>query len=43
MKNVLVRIDDAWVDRDDMDYLFHDDAQVNGAVSMFNTAFALIN
>jgi aerobic-type carbon monoxide dehydrogenase small subunit (CoxS/CutS family) len=39
-KDVLVRIDDAWVERQDMDCLFNDHTQVNGAVSMFNTAFA---
>jgi hypothetical protein len=43
-ETVLVRIGDAWIDRDDMDCLFLDDVQVNnGAVSMFNNPFTLIN
>jgi hypothetical protein len=40
---LLVQIDDAWVIKDDMDCLFHDHEHVNGAVSMFNIAFKLIN
>ena len=43
MDDLLVQIDDAWVNRDDMDCLFHDHMQVNGSVSMFNTPFKLIN
>jgi len=33
-KSLLVRIDDAWVIRDDMDCLLNADVQVNGAVSI---------
>ena len=40
MEDLLVQIDDAWVNRDDMDCIFYDHMQVNGSVS---TAFKLIN
>ena len=40
MEDLLVQIDDAWVNRDDMDWIFYDHMQVNGSVS---TAFKLIN
>jgi len=43
MDDLLVQIDDAWVNRDDMNCLFHDHEYVNGGVSMFNTAFKLIS
>ena len=33
-KSLLVRIDDVWVIRDDMDCLLNGDVQVNGAVSI---------
>ena len=34
MEDLLVRIDDAWVNRDGMNCLFHDHEHVNGGVSM---------
>ena len=37
----LVRINDAWGCRDDLDCLFKSNDQVNGVVSMFNTGSAL--
>lgn len=40
-KRVLVNIDNNWVNRDDMDCLFRDGEQVNGAVSMFKTVFCI--
>ena len=43
MDDLLVQIDDDWVNRDGMNYLFHDHEHVNGGVSMFNTAFKLIS
>ena len=43
MDDLLVQIDDAWVNRDDMNCLFHDHEHLNGGVSMFNIAFKLIS
>jgi len=40
-KSLLVRIDDAWVIRDDIDCLLNGDVQVNGAVSILTLLFAL--
>ena len=43
MDDLLVQIDDAWVNRDDMNCLFHDHEHINGGVSMFNTTTLLLN
>jgi uncharacterized protein YecT (DUF1311 family) len=34
-KRVLVNIDSAWLDREDMECMFHDNMQFNGEVSTF--------
>lgn len=40
-KHVLVRIDDCYGERRDMDCLFKDGEHVNGSVSIFNTTSVL--
>jgi hypothetical protein len=42
-KHLLVRIDDCWGERDDMDCLFVGNEEVNGAVSILTVHSALTN
>ena len=40
-KRVFINIDNNWVNIDDIDCLFWQDEQVNGAISMFKTVFCI--
>jgi len=42
-KHLLVKIDDCWGERDDMDCLFVGNEEVNGAVSILTVASAITN